>query len=211
MNRRDTPKTIGVGAPFGAAAGTATATPGQGGNDSNDPGRVGNYNGERTLVPPNLGGFDRVLLRLADADPFPNWDRVAKAEFLEREIVGRSTAEIFEVRREATDFHRERFGLDFPYPADEDDLFAVVDSRGDTDATVSPGMLNPGRGHTAYVVSGKGTPNTHGDGETNTDANATGKVRDGSWGATLDEDATLGGTMGAGLRNVLTFPPSLDG
>jgi len=288
MNRRDTLKTIGIGALFGATVGTATATSGRGGNDSNayltvsvdcdvdnparvrvtsntgtieirdmddegvdavngrpvleegesytksgvpsgtavyqaydpdsgeklgdelsvqidcdgdggsgNPGRVGNYNGDKTLVPPNLGGFDHVLLYLADGDPFPDWDRVAKAEFFNREIMDRSTEEIFEVRREAIDFHWERFGLDFPYPEAEDDLFAVVDSQGDIDATFAPGMLNPGTGYTAYVVSGKGMPNTYGDGTTNTDTNATGKVRDGSWGATLNEDATLGGTYGA--------------
>lgn len=58
-------------------------------------------------------------------------------------------------------------------------------------------MLNPETGYTAYVVSGRGMPNTHGDGTTNTDTHATGKVRDGSWGATINEDAELGGTYGA--------------
>lgn len=69
MNRRDTLKTIRIGALFGATADTATATPGQGGRDDDDsdnPGRVGDYNSEMTLVPPDLGGFDRVLLYLAD-------------------------------------------------------------------------------------------------------------------------------------------------
>jgi hypothetical protein len=286
MNRRDTLKAIGIGALFGAGAGTATARPGGGhggDGDTKNPGRVGEYNGSKTLVPPNLGGFDHVLLYLADGNPFPDWDGRAMAEFFHREIMGRSTEEIFEIRRRAIDFHWERFGIDFPYPETEEDLFSVVDSQGDIDATFSPSMLNPGTGYTAYVVSGKGMPNTHGGGTTNTDTHATGKVRDGSWGATLNEEAdlggtygatgeshvpagaivtfgeysirmgdnedpieilflsehpivadprvpsafncdllhdewgegqvhgTLGGTMGSGLRNVLTFPPSLDG
>ncbi|MFW5920029.1 MAG: hypothetical protein ACOCSF_07570 [Halanaeroarchaeum sp.] len=285
MNRRETLKAIGIGALFGASAGTATATPGNGkdGRDAKNPGRVGNYNGQKTFVPPDLGGFDHVLLFLADADPFPDWDGMAQAEYFHREIMGRSTAEIFEVREEAIDFHWERFGIDFPYPETEDDLFAPVDSVGDVDATLRPSMLNPGRGYTAYMVSGKWMPNTYSDGQTNTDTHSTGKVRDGSWGAMLneatelggtygatgesnvpagamvtigdysirmgdDEDpieiqffsehpivaggrapaafncdllhdewgegqvhGTLGGTMGSGLRNVLTFPPSLDG
>ena len=200
MNRRDTLKAIGIGALFGAGAGTANARPGGDGDgsDSKNPGRVGNYHGQKTLVPPDLGGFDHVLLYLADADPFPGWDGLEQAERFNREIMGRSTEEIFEVRREAIDFHRERFGIDFPYPETEADLFAPVDSVGDIDATFAPSMLNPGRGYTAYVVSGKGMPNTHGDGTTNTDTHSTGKVRDGSWGATLNEDATLGGTYGRG-------------
>lgn len=199
MNRRDTIKAIGISTLLGATTGTATAMSGgsESDDDTDNPGRVGSYNGNKTFVPPDIGGFDHVLLYLADADPFPDWDGRAKAEFFNREIMGRSTEEIFEVRKEAIDFHWERFGIDFPYPEDEDDLFAAVDSQGDIDATFAPSMLNPGRGYTAYVVSGKGMPNTHGDGETNTDTHSTGKVRDGSWGATLNEDATLGGTYGA--------------
>lgn len=198
MNRRDTLKAIGVGALLGAGASTATAAPGgrQRGNNNN-PGRVGEYNGQKTLVPPNLAGFDHFLLFVADAEPFPDWNGLEQAEFFNREIMGRSTDEIFEVRKEAIDFHWERFGIDFPYPETEADLFAPVDSQGDIDATFAPSMLNPGRGYTAYIVSGKGMPNTHGDGTTNTETNATGKVRDGSWGASLNEPTELGGTYGA--------------
>ena len=69
MNRRNTLKTIGIGALFGATAGTASATPGNGGgggSDSNNPGRVGRYNGQKTFLPPDLGGFDQVLVYLAE-------------------------------------------------------------------------------------------------------------------------------------------------
>jgi hypothetical protein len=61
--------------------------------------------------------------------------------------MGRSTEEIFEGRKEAIDFHWERFGIDFPYPETEADLFAPVDSVGEIDATLSPSMLNPGQGY----------------------------------------------------------------
>lgn len=197
MNRRDTLKTIGIGALFGATAGTATATPGQGGSDSNNPGRVGNYNGNKTLVPPNLGGFDRVLLYLADGEPTPGWDSVAEAEQFQRDIMGRSTDEIVADRNAAVEFFDERYGLDFP-EAGEDDVFDVVDTQSGVDATLRPQMLDPGTGYTAYVVSGKGMPNNHGDGTTNLDTESTGKVRDGGWWATINEDVELGGNYGAG-------------
>lgn len=200
MNRRDTLKTIGIGALFGATTGTATATPGQapqGASSSNNPGRVGDYNGKKTLVPPKLGGFDHVLLYLADGEPLPGWDGVAMAEHFQREIMGRDTGEILAERNEAVEFYWDRFGIDFP-AATEATLFDVVDSEGDIDATLRPSMFNSGRGYTAYVISGRGMPNTHGDGTTNTDPDSTGKVRDGSWSVSINEDATLGGTYGAG-------------
>lgn len=107
----------------------------------------------------------------------------------------RDVDEIVADRQTAVDFYAERFGLDFP-DATEDDLFESASSRSGVDATLNPLMLDPGVGYTAYVVSGRGMPNNHGDGTTNTDTHSTGKVRDGGWMATIHEDGTLGGTYG---------------
>lgn len=197
MNRRETLKTIGgisTASLLGVeASGTALADePGEGERNEN-PGRVGTYDGNRTLVPPNLGGFDKVLLYLADGDPDQDWDGVARAERYQREIMDRDTDEIIEDRNAAVDFYEERFGLDFP-EANEDNLFSSVESRSGIDATLDPLMLDPNVGYTAYVISGRGMPNIHSEGTTNTDA--TGKVRDGGWMANIREAGTLGGTYG---------------
>lgn len=201
MKRRNTLKAIG-GIGFASslgigAGGTALASDQSEQEESDNPGRVATYNGEKTLVPPDLGGFDRVLLYLADGEPTPDWDSVAEAEVFQREIMGRNTDEILADRNAAVEFYRERFGLNFPEAEAEDDLFTAVDSQSGVDATLSPLMLDPGVGYTAYVLSGRAMPNFHGDGTTNTDTNTTGKVRDGGWTATINEDATLGGSYGA--------------
>lgn len=201
MKRRNTLKAIGgiglAGSLGIGSSGTALASDQNEQEESDNPGRVATYNGKKTLVPPDLGGFDHVLLYLADGEPTPDWDNVAEAEVFQREIMGRSTGEILADRNAAAEFYRERFGLDFPEAEAEDDLFTVVDSQRGVDATLSPLMLDPGVGYTAYVLSGRALPNFHGDGTTNTDTNTTGKVRDGGWIATINEDATLGGNYGA--------------
>ena len=162
-----------------------------------NPGKVAPYNGQKTLAAPGLGGFDHVLVYLADGEPTPGWDSVAEAEHFQRDIMGRSTDEIIADRNAAVEFYRERFGLEFPEAAGTD-LFETVGSVGDIDATLAPLYQDPGTGYTAYVVSGRAMPNNHGVDTTNTDENQTGKVRDGGWIATIHEDATLGGTYGAG-------------
>jgi hypothetical protein len=203
MNRRNTLKALGMGALLGLGSGTsgassgATASMDRSGTETTNPGRVGSYTGEKTLVPPDLGGFDHVLLYIADGYSDPDWDSVEGAKFFQREIMGRTTEEIVEFRNEAVEFFWDRFGLDFP-EATADTVFDAVDTRSGIDATLGPSMLDPSRGYTAYVVSGRAMPNNYGDGTTNTDTFATGKVRDGSFGVTINEDATLGGTYGAG-------------
>ena len=210
MQRRETLKTIGgvsIASILGlGASGTAAAgTHGRGGQTRN-PGRVGRYNGNRTLVPQKLGGFDRVLLYIADGltEEETGWDGAANAEFFQREIMGRSDEEILETRNEAVEFHREFAGLEFP-EADPDNLFGAVESEDGT-AILSAGMLDPGRGYTAYVVSGRGMPNNHGDGTTVTDPEVTGHVRDGTFGARFTEPTELGGSYGAEFPDYAEVP-----
>lgn len=203
MNRRDTLKTvggIGVASLLGiGASGTAAAT-----NDTQrNPGKVGTYDGKRTLTAPGLGGFDKVLVYLADGEPTPDWDSVEEAEHFQCHIMERSTQEIVDDRNAAVEFYHERFGLDFPRVEDESDLFTVVETQSGVDATLAPLYQDPGAGYAAYVLSGRAMPNNHGDTTTNTDEDLTGKVRDGGWIVTIDEDATLGGSYGAeGPSNV---------
>ncbi len=195
MQRRDTLKTvggIGIASLLGLGASGSAAANQHG--QSRNPGRVGQYSGCRTLVPPDLAGFDHVLTYIADGEPDPEWDGgPAGAEYFHRDILGRTDEEILERRNEAIDFHYERYGVEFPKAESHDELFDVVDSIGDIDATLSPGMLDPARGYTAYVVSGRGMPNNYGDGTTNTDPQATGHVRDATFGARFNEETEVGG------------------
>lgn len=201
MNRRNTLKTVGglglAALLGGGASGTVAAETGDPVASSDNVGQVATYDGNRTLTAPGLGGFDHVLVYLADGEPTPGWDTVAQAEHFQRDIMGRSTAEIMADRNASVEFYRDRFGLDFPEATDESELFTVVDTRSGVDATLRPLYQDPGAGYTAYVVSGRAMPNNHGDGTTNTDENRTGKVRDGGWIVTVNEDGTLGGSYGA--------------
>lgn len=194
-------KAIGIGALIGLGSGAAGASPGS--EDSieqplsaaGNPGKVAPYNGQKTLAASGLGGFDHVLVYLADGEPTPDWNSVEEAEHFQRDIMGRSTEEIIADRNASINFYWDRFGLDFP-EANKDNLFEKVPSVGEIDATLAPLYQDPGTGYTAYVVSGRAMPNNHGDDTTNTDENQTGKVRDGGWIATIHEDATLGGSYG---------------
>ena len=193
MNRRDTLKTIGIGALFGATAGTATATPGKGGgSDSNNPGRVGKYNGNKTFVPPDLGGFDHVLVYLAEPLVEGEWDSLEQAKRFQHEIMGRDESEVEENRRAAEAFYEERFGLTFEGDVG---LFEPEESTDGT-AVLNPFYQDPDAGYNAYVVSGRAMPNNHDDGATNRDEMSAGKVRDGGWIVSITEDTTLDGTYG---------------
>jgi hypothetical protein len=200
MNRRNTLKMVGgigiAGVLGTGAAGSVTADNSGQRGQGNNPGRVAPYNGRKTKTTPDLGGFDKVLVYLADGEPTSGWDSVAEAEHFQRDIMGRSTQEIIDDRNAAVEFYDDRFGLDFPPVEDEDDLFTVVDTQSGVDATLAPLYQDPGVGYTAYVVSGRAMPNNHGDGTTNTDENLAGKVRDGGWIVNVNEDAELGGMYG---------------
>lgn len=111
MDRHNTLKaigTIGVAGTLGlGASGAASAdlSDASDGGDSNNPGRVGNYGGTKTLTPPNLGGFDHVLVYLAEPLVEGDWSVVANAERFQREIMGRTTRRskrIGEQRRRST-------------------------------------------------------------------------------------------------------------
>jgi hypothetical protein len=195
MNRRNTLKTIGIGALFGATAGTASATPGNGGgggSDSNNPGRVGRYDGQKTFLPPDLAGFDQVLVYLAEPLVDGEWDSGEQAERFQREIMGRDEAATETDRRTAEAFYEERFGLTFPGEAD---LFEPEMSEDGT-ARLSPFYQDPDVGYNAYAVSGRAMPNNRDDGATNRDEMLAGKVRDGGWIVSITEDTTLRGTYG---------------
>ena len=192
MQRRETLKTFGaIGIAGALAAGSVPATGAR--RPQGNPGRVGTYSGNKTLVPPDLAGFDQVLVYIAEGQGHPDWDGLEGATWFHRELLGRSDEEIREIRNTAIDFHYERYGVEFPESKAGDDPFETVESVGDVEATLSPGMLDPARGYTAYVVAGKGMPNNFGDGTTNTDPEAVGHVRDATFGASIDEATELGG------------------
>lgn len=200
MKRRNTLKSIGgigLASVLGIGASGTASTSDRNGAENNNPGRVASYNGDRTLVPPDLGGFDHVILYLAEGDPNPDWDRQEEAMWFQKEIMGRSTEEVVANRNAAVEFFAERFGLHFP-DADEDDVFETVDSTSGIDATLRPFAKDPNDGYTAYVVSGRAMPNNHGGDTTNLDPESTGKVRDGGWIAEIEGDAEFGGSYGAG-------------
>lgn len=198
MDRRDTLKAIGIGALFGASANTVSATSGEDDesddHSENNPGRVGTYNGNKTLAAPNLGGFDKVLLYMREPGPSDDDGEVSGRRFQE-DIMGRTMDEIVGDRNAGVEFFEERFGLEFP-KADEDTVFDSVSSENDIEATLKPMMLAPSAGYTAYVISGRGMPNNHGDGHTNINPEVTGKVRDGGWWAFLDEASAYSGEYG---------------
>jgi len=179
---------LGVG-----ASGSAAANEGTGRGRNNNPGRVATYNGKGTKTASGLGGFEKVLLYLADPDP--DWEGDFSAERFQEEIMERSIGEAVDDRNAGVTFFEERYGLEFP-EADENTVYEPVASTGDIEATLVPQMLSPGTGYTAYVISGRSMPNNHGEDHTNTDPELTGKVRDGGWWAFLDEDTQFGGEYG---------------
>jgi hypothetical protein len=174
---------------------TGTVAANDGADEPNNPGRVATYNGPTTKVTPGLGGFDKVLLYLADPDPDWGGEPMTPPRFHE-EIMGRSIDEVVAHRNAAREYFEETHGVVFP-EVTEDTVYADLESTGDIDATFVPSTLTPAAGYTAYVMSGRAMPNNHGDDHTNTNPESAGKVRDGNWQFVLNEDAELGGTYGA--------------
>ncbi|MEF8882367.1 MAG: hypothetical protein V5A34_07600 [Halapricum sp.] len=206
MNRRDTLKTIGsIGAASALGAGTAGAQKSNGKNGKN-PGRVGPYGGQKTFVPSDLGGFDHVLVYMAEPKIEGDWDGVEKAERFQRDIMGRTTEEIMADREAAEDFYAERFGLEFA-SVDEDALFEPQTARNGK-AVLNPAYQDPDVGYNAYMVSGRAMPNNYEDDATNRDEFTAGKVRDGGWNVLIREPLTLHGTYG-GEDGVEIDAPSL--
>lgn len=198
MNRRNTLKTIGT---VGVAGALGIGTSGVASADRSDdgrtgptnPGRIGTYNGSKTLTPPDLGGFDHVILYLAEPYVEGDWSVVENAERFQREILGRTTEEIRADRQAAEAFYEERFGLTFD--DDHAGLFEPATSDDGT-AVLNPFYQDPDVGYNAYMVSGRAMPNNHDDGATNRDETLAGKVRDGGWIVSITEDTTLGGSYG---------------
>ncbi|WP_255152725.1 hypothetical protein [Halorarius halobius] len=210
MNRRNTLKALGsIGVAATASLGTASASKGGDGNDESpkNPGRVNAYNGRKTLATPDLGGFDHVLVYLAEPKIEGEWDGVEKAEHFQREIMDRTTDEIMANRRTAETFYEERFGIELESFDGEDELFEPK-TTDDGKAVLNPAYQDPDVGYHAYVVSGRGMPNPYDEDATNRDEMRTGKVRDGGWHVTIREPMTLHGTYG-GEEGVEIDAPSL--
>lgn len=198
MDRRNTLKAIGTVGIAGAlglgTSGTAAADRSDtaDGRGSNNPGRIGNYNGAKTLTPPDLGGFDHVLVYLAEPLVEGDWSVVDNAERFQSEIMGRDEETIEADRRAAEAFYEERFGLTFEGDVG---LFEPEEST-DGSAVLNPFYQDPDVGYNAYMVSGRAMPNNHDDGATNRDDMLAGKVRDGGWIVSITEETTLGGSYG---------------
>lgn len=119
---------------------------------------------------PTPDGFDKYLVYMAAGqyDPAdPTYDAPDGMVF-QREIMGRSDAEIAQNRQEAIDFFSERFGID-----------------ADSDAGVmfGPFMFDPRNEYRAYTISGESVPS------------AGWVIRDGGWAMSVTDPAglTLGG------------------
>ena len=199
MERRDTLKTIGamgIANTLGlGASGTAAADPGNGGSSrGGNPGRIGRYGGKKTFAPPDLGGFDHVLVSLAEPLIQGDWNSVEGAKRFQRDIMGRDDEEVEADRRAAEAFYEGRFGVTFEGDVG---LFEPEESNDGT-ATLVPFYQNPDAGYNAYVVSGRAMPNNHEGEATNREEMLAGKVRDGGWIVRITEDTTLGGTHGGG-------------
>ena len=198
MDRRSTLRTIGT---IGVAGALGLGTTGVASADNHDtsgrekgnnPGRIGEYSGAKTLTPPDLGGFDQVLVYLAEPLVEGEWDSGEQAKRFQRDIMGRDDEEIEADRRKAEAFYEKRFGLTFEGDVG---LFEREEST-DGDAMLSPFYQNPDAGYNAYMVSGRAMPNNRDDGATNRDETLAGKVRDGGWIASITDDTTLGGEYG---------------
>jgi hypothetical protein len=202
----------GAGAALGLGTGASTANETESQRNEQaeqpNPARVAEYAGNTTLVPPDLAGFDHVLVYFAEGRPDDDWDGVAQAEHFQREIMDRSTEEIMAARRAAEEFHADRFGVEVE-PFDGDDELFDVKETPDGKARLEPAYQNPAVGYTAYLVSGRGMPNVTGDGTTNVDESRTGKVRDGGWHVRITEPMTLHGEYGGSEGVEVEAPTTL--
>lgn len=129
---------------------------------------------------PTPAGFDNFLVYMAEpTSGEPAFGDAEDAEEFQREVMGRSTAEIEADKSGAEEFFLQRFGLDFT--ATDSELFGTEESDG---ATFGPLVVADAFNYRSYVVSGERVP-------------AEGwQVRDGGWIATLTEDTVLHGEYG---------------
>jgi hypothetical protein len=118
----------------------------------------------------NPAGYQKFLVYMANGTYDPN-DPAYTAptgEFFQKQIMGRSDAQIAEQRAQALAFFKERFGLD---PANGD-------------VEISMTMFDPRNEYRAYVVGGETVPSTGW------------VVRDGGFNAIVTRDTVLHGTYG---------------
>lgn len=118
----------------------------------------------------NPAGYQKFLVYMANGtyDPDdPNYTPPT-GEFFQKQIMGRSDAQIADQRAQALAFFKQRFGLD---PANGD-------------VEITPFMFDPRNNYRAYVVGGETVPSTGW------------VVRDGGFNATVTTDTVLHGTYG---------------
>jgi hypothetical protein len=118
----------------------------------------------------NPAGYQKFLVYLANGTYDPNDPSYTAptGEFFQKQIMGRTDAEIAEQRAQALAFFKQRFGLD---PANGD-------------VAISMSMFDPRNEYRAYVVGGETVPSTGW------------VVRDGGFNATVTRDTVLHGTYG---------------
>lgn len=118
----------------------------------------------------NPAGYQKFLVYMANGTFNPNDPNYTAptGEFFQKQIMGRSDAQIADQRAQALAFFKQRFGLD---PA-----------NGDVQITMS--MLDPRYNYRAYVVGGETVPSTGW------------VVRDGGFNAVVTKDTVLHGTYG---------------
>jgi hypothetical protein len=136
--------------------------------------------GGRCAVP-TPAGFRKLLVYMAEGNAGSITDPAFVLAF-QREVYGRDEAAVAAYAREAMQFFRERFGLDFT-GATAPTTVGPWQIEG---AVLQGSVFSPGNGYTAYVVSEEAV-GPHGW-----------VVRDASFNVRLTADQTLHGTWGGG-------------
>jgi hypothetical protein len=174
----------GVG--LSAAGGNAAATSSRDSSDEHEGGQdgEGGYSGELTLASPDLGGFDKTLMYIAEGVTSGDWDRIERGDFFQTEIMGRSEEEIQELDREAAAFFEETFGLPFEGEDLGDGNVETIDDDVGGGAQFFRFMQNPETEYRVYVISGERVSE---DGAL---------VRDGGHFVSIQEEMTLHGEWG---------------
>ena len=132
---------------------------------------------EESAVQPTPESFDKYLVYMANGVFDPDAEG-PDGDFWQREIMGRSDAEIAENQAQAEQFFMERFGLDFSQAQLQEG------SKEIEGATMMSFMLNPNREYRAYTISNEAVPS---EGWV---------VRDGGWRVDFSSDVTVYGNWG---------------
>jgi|AntDeeMinimDraft_5_1070356.scaffolds.fasta_scaffold00008_91 hypothetical protein len=186
MERRDILKlTGGIGAASTLGLGSiGAASAAQNGEESSGE-RGGSYGGNLTLASPDLGGFTKTLMYVAEGVTTGEWDRIQRGDFFQREVMDRSPEEVDAQDQEAAAFFQEKFGLAFDGEDLGDGTVERIDGDGEGEgAILHRFMQDPETEYRAYLVSGEGVYQSGA------------LVRDGGYFVTLEEEMALGGTFG---------------